>query len=234
VARLKFPPGEAPYAYRPGRGLLYRLPAASKLLLLLALSCSAFFFGLPALLVIAPVISAAALSAGLRPWGLLRGSGPLLITVLMVLAFRSLNFVSGGLFPRGFSPEGCFAGLSFALTVIESFAAGALLFRVTTMTELRESLGRLETLLLLPLIRLVGIRARRLEQPRLSLGIALMLGFLPRFFELWETLTTAYDARSGKGGLPRILALLPLAVERMIESAAETAGALESRGIFIK
>jgi biotin transport system permease protein len=99
------------------------------------------------------------------------------------------------------------------------------------MTELRESLGRLETLLLLPLARLLGKR-RRLGQPLLSLGIALMLGFLPRFFEIWETAATAYDARNGKAGLPRILALVPLVTERMIESAAETAGALESRGLY--
>jgi biotin transport system permease protein len=146
-----------------------------------------------------------------------------------VLAFRSLNFEGRAIFPPTFSPPGFFAGLSFALTVIESFAAGALLFRVTTMTELRESLGRLETFLLRPLTRLLG----RPLQPRLSLGIALMLGFLPRFFELWETLSSAYDARSGKGGLPRILALVPLVTERMMESAAETAGALESRGLYL-
>ncbi|MDR2110671.1 MAG: energy-coupling factor transporter transmembrane protein EcfT [Spirochaetaceae bacterium] len=58
-----------------------------------------------------------------------------------------------------------------------------------------------------------------------------MLGFLPRFFEIWETVNLAYQARGGKGGIPRILILLPLVTERMMEIAAETAGALESRGL---
>ncbi|MDR3160756.1 MAG: energy-coupling factor transporter transmembrane protein EcfT [Spirochaetaceae bacterium] len=247
MARLKIPPAEPPYAYRSGTGFLYRLPAALKFLLLLALSLSAFFFGFPALLAIAGILCAAALSAGVRPWSLLRGGRPLFITALMVLAFRSLAFSPGSFIPGGFSPGGFTEGLGFALTVLESFAAGALLFRVTTMTELRESLGRGEALVLRPLIRLLGnlrgrhpeqrrleqqrLAQRWLAQPRLSLGIALMLGFLSRFFEIWETLTAAYDARGGPGGTRRLLTLLPLAAERMIESAAETACALESRGI---
>ena len=97
---------EAPYAYRPGKGFLYRIPAAFKLFLLLALSLSAFFFGLPALLLIALILSAAALSAGFRPWSLLRGIRPLLITVLMVLAFRSLDIDFGGKVPEGLKTFG--------------------------------------------------------------------------------------------------------------------------------
>jgi biotin transport system permease protein len=254
MARLKLPKGapsrqppwrarELPYAYRPGKGLLYRLPAALKLLLLLSLSLAAFFFGFPALLLSAALLSAGALSVGLRPWSLLRGIRPLLITVLLVLAFRSLSptpVLSGFNLAGLFDLRGFIAGLRFALTVIESFAAGALLFRVTTMTEIRESLAACCTCGFFGVLRakrnkLLGRLERRLlpsrRTPRLSLALALMLGFLPRFFEIWETLTTAYDARSGKAGLPRILTLVPLAAERMIESAAETAGALESRGL---
>ncbi|MDR2313542.1 MAG: energy-coupling factor transporter transmembrane protein EcfT, partial [Spirochaetaceae bacterium] len=63
------------------------------------------------------------------------------------------------------------------------------------------------------------------------LGISLMLGFLPRFFELWEAADTAYRARGGRKGPGQMRTLIPLVTERMLEAAAETAQALESRGL---
>jgi biotin transport system permease protein len=60
-----------------------------------------------------------------------------------------------------------------------------------------------------------------------------MLGFLPRFFAVWESAELAYRARCGKRGLPRLIALVPLAMERMIISAGETAAALEARGCLL-
>jgi biotin transport system permease protein len=133
------------------------------------------------------------------------------------------------------------AGARFAATILVSFAAAALLFKVTTLAEFRDSIGRTEGILLYPLIGLLklfpGDWARRLryrlERPRLSLGIALMLAFLPQFFEIWETASAAYTARAGKKGLPRIAALIPIATEGMMERAAKTARALEARGLSL-
>jgi energy-coupling factor transporter transmembrane protein EcfT len=156
--------------------------------------------------------------------------------VLAVLAFRSFR-----LFPPAFYPPGFLAGARFAGTVLVSFTAASLLFKVTTMTEFRESLGKVEGLLCRPLIWLLkpldrdwarGLR-RRLERPRLSLAVALLLGFLPQFFELWGTASKAYAARAGKNGLPRLIALIPLVTEGMMERAAETARALEARGLTL-
>jgi energy-coupling factor transporter transmembrane protein EcfT len=109
------------------------------------------------------------------------------------------------------------------------------------MTEFRDSIGRVEGVLLYPLIVLLKPLRRdwarrlryRLERPRLSLGIALMLAFLPQFFEIWETASAAYTARAGKKGLPRIIALIPIVTEGMMERAAKTARALEARGLSL-
>jgi energy-coupling factor transporter transmembrane protein EcfT len=155
---------------------------------------------------------------------------------LAVLAFRSFR-----LFPPAFQVSGLLAGVRFAATILVSFAAAALLFKVTTMTEFRESLGTAERLLCRPLLWLLkplkGEGASwlrcRLEQPRLSLGVALLLGFLPQFFEIWGTASAAYAARAGKKGLPRLIALIPLVTEGMMERAAETSLALESRGLSL-
>jgi energy-coupling factor transporter transmembrane protein EcfT len=60
-----------------------------------------------------------------------------------------------------------------------------------------------------------------------------MLGFMKRFFEIWEDLNLAWESRRGKRNLKRLLVLGPLAIERMMVKAAETAEAMETRGADI-
>jgi energy-coupling factor transporter transmembrane protein EcfT len=110
------------------------------------------------------------------------------------------------------------------------------------MTELQNSLAKLERLILgfpVFLLRRSGRpaltrAASKLERPKLGFAIPLMLGFLPRFFEIWEAAHTAYIARSGKKGVRATLILVPLVTGRMIETAAETAQAMESRGASLR
>jgi biotin transport system permease protein len=231
-----------PYAYRPGNSPLHRAPAGFKLLGLLLISIFAFFFGPSALGTASLIVISGAALAGIRLRELLRGLKPLLLMILMVALCRSI-----GVDPPGFKLSGFLEGLIFGWLIILSFAAAALLFSVTTMMELRASLDRAELLLCHPLIRLLRRMSPgppdaesanriqrllyRLERPRLSLGISLMLGFLPRFFEVWDAAETAYRARGGRKGPGQIRTLVPLVTERMLEAAAETAQALESRGL---
>jgi biotin transport system permease protein len=243
--------------------------------MLLALSTAPLFLGPPALVPIGLLLAAGAVSAGIRPWELLRGSRPLGIVVLLAALVRSFDLRPRGPFPLVFNKPGFIEALLFTGTIILSFSAGALLFSVTTMTELRDSLERAETILLRPLALFLGVcRASRVksqkiadqaifypansestpdnrdfcvtgdtkihkckrppERPRLSLGISLMLGFLPRFFEIWEEAKDAYTARAGKGGVSQLVVLIPLVTERMMEKAAETAGILEARGLIFQ
>jgi energy-coupling factor transporter transmembrane protein EcfT len=58
-----------------------------------------------------------------------------------------------------------------------------------------------------------------------------MLGFLPRFFEIWEETNLACEARGAKRGIRRLLLVIPPVTERMIEKALDTAMALEARGL---
>jgi biotin transport system permease protein len=60
-----------------------------------------------------------------------------------------------------------------------------------------------------------------------------MLGFIPRFFAEWDALQSAHEARAGKKNISEMSRLIPLAVNRMIETAAETATALEARGALL-
>jgi biotin transport system permease protein len=161
-----------------------------------------------------------AVSAGIKPWELLSGSRPLVIMLLCILLFRSVTvsdtFIADimiRVLPFSFNEPGFFEGLRFSWAILLSFAAGSLFFSVTTMAELKASLGR---------------------SSRISLGISLMLCFIPRFFELWEASNLACEARAGKRGLGRMIIILPLVCERIIQNAAETALALEARGLELQ
>ncbi|GHV90543.1 hypothetical protein AGMMS50268_10460 [Spirochaetia bacterium] len=203
-----------PYAYRSGNSPLHRCPALVKLAGILALSVFSFS-SVTGLGIAAAIITGAAIVAGIWPWELLRGSRPLLLLILFIMVLRTFTFDGSGqiLGPGlpGISKAGFWGGIQQGLSIAVSFAAGALLFAVTTMRELRLSLGR----------------------GRLSLGISLMLGFLPRFFEIWESANLACEARANRRGLRRIIIILPLVIERMMQIAGETAQALEARGLSI-
>jgi energy-coupling factor transporter transmembrane protein EcfT len=186
---------------------MHRLPGAVKLLGLLGISGAVFLLGVPAMGSAFCLIILLSGLAGIPPWELLRGGGSLVVMSFLILCFRSVN-----LDPLAFNRQGALEAVIFIGRLFLTYAAGSLLFSVTTMMELRESIGA------------IG---------RLSLGISLMLGFLPRFFEAWETANLAWKARGGRQGLRSMCILIPLTTERMIESASETALALEARGFVL-
>ena len=202
-----------PWAYRKGSSPLHRLPADAKLIFLLALSIAAFFPNLIILSGIALILVTLSFVAGIGPFALLRGSAPLLFIVLAVMFFQGLDF-----FPLRINHEGFGRGVVFCLRIGAAFAAGSLLFTVTTTGEIRKSLSRLEN-------------ALHLEKLKFSLSISLMLGFLPEFFEIWEDINLAWKSRGGKKSIRRLAIIIPLALEKMMVKAAEKAQAMESRGI---
>ncbi|GHT74176.1 hypothetical protein FACS1894124_3670 [Spirochaetia bacterium] len=225
-----------PYAYRPGSTPLHRLPAGVKLLAILIMTSAGFLFGFPFIVMSALIIITSSLFARIPPWELLRGIRVLFIMLVMIIILRSISYD-----PPAFNRAGFAEAMRFTGNMLVSFSAASLLFSVTTMTELKDAIGRAEKVILTPpaaLLRALPFtRTRRaaaaLERPRFSLGLSLMLGFLPRFFEVWETTVCAYQARAGKKGVPLLLTIIPLVTGRMIETAAETAAAMESRGVSL-
>lgn len=196
------------------------MPAGIKLAAVIAVSaiaCTSVY----GLAVSVPVLIAASVLARIRPRELFKGARPLfalscaIVIVKTLLPFPSVNIA------------GLVEGLITALRLMVTFAAAALLFAVTTMRELRRSLAALELAVTKRLFR------RRAGTAYCSLGICLMLGFIPRFFELWEMSGLACDARSCRRGPRRLFILIPLVTERMMETAADTAQAIQARGSLI-
>ena len=206
-----------PWSYRKGSSPLHRLPAGFKLAFLLFLSLLAFFPGqealsLAVLCAVAFILILLSFAAGIGPAALLRGSGPLFFVILAAFIFQAVEFS-----PPGINLGGLKETLIFCVRIGTAFSAGTLLFSVTTAWEIKKSLSGLEVFL-------------HVKKLKLGLGISLMLGFLPRFFEIWEDLNLVWESRGGKKNLSRLIILVPLLVERMMLKAAETAAAMESRG----
>ena len=215
-----------PWSYRKDTTPLHRLPAGLKLCLLFVLSLGAFVPNPAPPAAAALLVLLGALAARIKPWELLQGGGPLLFMTALVSLFQSLDTGVEG-FPLYLKVEGLFSGLIFGVRLGLSFSAAALLFAVTTMTELRHSLSRLENI-----PSALGIEIPVLKNHYFSLGISLTLGFLPRFFEAWENACLAWECRRAAGSLrsmKKLKVLVPLVTERMMETAAETALALRLR-----
>ena len=212
-----------PWSYRKGDTLLHRLPAGIKLIFLLSLSLAAFFPGgeLKSLIILAGIILlliVLSLMAKNLPFELLRGSGPLMGFILFLFLFQGIDF-----YPPSFNAErlmdsGKLIGaLLYCGRIITTFAAGSLLFAVTTVSQIRKSVEFLEKKL-------------RLDRLKIGLGISLMLGFIKSFFEIWEDINLAWKSRAGKNSLKKLYVLLPHSIERMMHKAADTAEAMEARG----
>ena len=201
-----------PWEYQKGRGLLYTVPAGIKLIIFPCFSAGVFFAGFFFIAASFPVIFLLALISGIKPWELLRGSRALLLLCFGILILKTFS-----LFPPGLNYEGAGEAVIISLRMIISFAAGALLFMTTTGSEIRKSLSAAESFL-------------HLQKFKISLGITLMLGFLPGFFEIWEDIESAWKNRGGKKGPAAFIVMIPLVLNRMMEKAARTAEALEARG----
>ena len=205
-----------PWSYKKGETPLHKMSAGSKLAFLLLLSLAAFFPGPESLSLIVLGIAAITLVllsfiARIGPGTLLRGSSPLFLMVLAVFLFQAVEFS-----PPGINFTGLKESAFFCARLATAFAAGTLLFSVTTSGEIRKSLSRLEVFL-------------RLKKLKLGLCLSLMLGFIPMLFQIWEDINLAWESRSGKKNLSRLLVLVPLLIERMMVQAGQIALAMEAR-----
>ena len=203
-----------PWSYRKGKGILYKVPAGIKLVVFLCLSIAIFIFNIYFLpFAVFAIIIFASLS-GIRPWELLKGSYPLIFLASIITLFQSVE-----LQPVGFNRAGCITGVILGLRMLVSFSACALLFSVTTMNEILKTLSKTEKFF-------------HLEKTGISLGIALMLAFIPMFFEIWENVSLAWKSRGGRNNQGKIIKLIPIVLNKLIEKAAETSIAMESRGFL--
>jgi len=213
--------GDTPFAFRPGRCIIRRAPALLKLLALLCLSALAFS-GARGLALCAFFLVLFCALARVNPLSLLRGSAPLMIFAAFALISGAINFDG----PK-ISAEGLLKGALAALRIFTIFSLAGFFFAVTSLRDLRKSISTIEN----KIIKIFFPKRKERGVLFFSLGLSLMLGFIPRFFEAWETAELSCRARSCRKGLRRLKIIVPLVTEIMIEKAALTALALEARGL---
>ncbi|MDR0785785.1 MAG: energy-coupling factor transporter transmembrane protein EcfT [Treponema sp.] len=197
------------FSYQYGDSPLHRLSPIVKFLGFVGVSTISFVVFPWGFVFSAAIVLRAAFTAHVRIGELFRGCTG--IVFLSTLTILSRSFTRA---PLGWSASGFLSGLAFGLGLLVSFTGARLFFIITTMIQLKNALDS---------VPLLWFR-------RFSLYLTLMLGFLPRFFEKWETAELAYKARAGRSGVYKLFAVTPLVVELMIESAVEIAAALEMRG----
>jgi energy-coupling factor transporter transmembrane protein EcfT len=203
------------------------------LILYLGLSLVAFARGPYALFPAFGLVLVGAFGSGIGIKGLFSGFMPLFISCLLVLALRTIELT-----PLGINTDGLHQALVFTMTVAIAFSGGSILFASTSILELKIAIAAAEKALTFPVRTALGSidapwaksALQRIEMGGLSLGISLMLAFIPRIFETWEAAESAYLARLGKRGIRSARVLIPLVAERMMETASESAVALLSRG----
>ena len=221
MAGRVMPAVRSPFSYKAGKTALHRIPAGLKLVFVIAVSTIAFA-SVPGLVVSILVLLAGSALTRIRLRELFKGSKPLAVLSCLIIIVKTLQVIPA------VNVSGFIEGLIISLRILATYAAAAVFFAVTTTRELRLSLTALE----LVVKRLFFRRRlwRRGSTAFFSMGLCLMLGFIPRFFDLWEMSSLACEARSCRRGLRRLFKLVPLVTERMMEAAADTAQALHARG----
>ncbi|GHV23627.1 hypothetical protein FACS189494_11710 [Spirochaetia bacterium] len=195
-----------PFSYKSYRKTsLHRANAGVKLITLFVFCALALVRSIYTTAALSGLLIIASCFAKISPRQLFCGIVPLLIMLAAAAVYRAVGFV-----PLSFNTNELIQGVLFAYRVMLSFCAAQIFFSVTTITEVKNSLGRLGK--------------------RFSLSVSLMLMFIPRFFRIWDAMLCAYRARAGKKGSREIFILLPLVLERLLQCASDTATALTARG----
>jgi len=200
--------GNAVFKYKTKKGLLHRVPALIKLLLLLPLSF--FCMSLPPLPLCAGIITAviASFICGLSLYDQLTDFKPAFYYAALMYALSVFsNFIEGfKLMPVNrlytvLIPDIEYLRITLRLVLIVQISA--LIFRTTSALEIRDAV-RLEI-------------------------ISLFLGFIPEIFKIWTSINLAWKARGGKEGFAKIKTLVFILITQSFEKAALKSNALEAR-----
>jgi energy-coupling factor transporter transmembrane protein EcfT len=195
------------FKYKTKKGLLHKVPALIKLLLLLPLSL--LCMSLTPFWLSVGILSAvlASFICGLSLRDQLTDFKPALYYALLMYALSVFsNFIdnfrqSVNQFFIVLIPNHEYLRISLRLVLIVQISA--LLFRTTSSLEIREAL-RLEI-------------------------ISLFLSFIPEIFNIWTSVNLAWKARAGKQGLNKIRVTVFILISLSMEKASLKARAAASR-----
>jgi len=199
--------GNAVFKYKTKKGLLHKVPAVIKLLLLLPLSFLCMY--LPSLWLGVGILFCVLIAfiCGLSPQDQITDFKPVFFYAILMYALSVFSNIIENfrLMPNQFFtvliPHLEYLRIILRLAFIVQISA--LLFRTTSSMEIREVV-RFEV-------------------------ISLFLSFIPEIFKIWNSVNLAWKARGGKEGLSKIKSLMFILISLSFEKAALKARALEAR-----
>lgn len=224
------------FGYRPGATVLHRTPVSLKFPALMLATILVFSLSWKFLL---PLSAAALLCAYAGKLETRGRSGALKLLAMWVLFIGFFRMVGKPLQQETLLPELIETVLyGWRLGVV--MLAGAVFYETTSGLEIRDSFSRAEEGLnraAAALSRALPVLRKRppLTVPRFAFVFSLTIIFIPRIFDAWEALETAWQARGGsslkgfRGAYRKISTLLPLLVIRLLSVAADTDRAIRNR-----
>jgi len=196
------------FKYKTVKGLLHKVPAVIKLLLLLPISF--FCMALPPLWLTVGILSAVIIAfiCGLSLHDQLTDFKPVIYYALLMYALsvfsnliNNFRLMPINQFLTVFIPNYEYLQITLRLALIVQVSA--LIFRTTSSLEIREVV-RLEI-------------------------ISLFLSFIPEIFKIWTSVNLAWKARGGKEGFAKVKLLIFILISLSLEKASLKARAIEAR-----
>jgi len=198
----------AVFKYKIIKGLLHKVPAVIKLLLLLPVSF--FCMTLPPFWLTVGIASTilVAFICGLSLHDQLTDFKPVIYYALLMYALsvfsnllNNFRLMPINQFLTVFIPNREYLQITLRLALIVQVSA--LVFRTTSSLEIREVV-RLEI-------------------------VSLFLTFIPEIFKIWSSVNLAWKARGGKEGFAKIKVLVFILISLSLEKASLKARAIEAR-----
>ncbi len=217
------------FSYRPGTSFVHRCPTGVKLLLCALTAPFTFMLPPAALSFLTLSLLALAAIAGVRLKSVLR----IFLFIFYYALFIYLIQYAGQSLRTPLTQESLRSSGLYLAQMFTVFVSGTLFYETTSSAELR---GLLEFPYRL-LEKKCPPSGRRFIPAWLRdipLLFSLMVSFIPRIFQHWNDLSTAWEARSaGKKGLfqtvRRLSILIPALIMTLLERAADTDRALRNR-----
>lgn len=213
------------FTYQSGTTFLHRSPVYAKLLILCILSIVIFTGGWYTSLILAPVAYIIGILCGFSFRNTLREQKGILYYGLFLSAFTAIT--------------ACFNTDNITAIVIFNAAVPSILFTVKLLitTQLASLIFKTTTTRsILSLFEQIEAYAPKVvKKQRFSLKFTLLITFIPRVFDTWQTLSIAWDARGGmlkkNRGIRKIIYLIPALFSSLLEKASEMFYAITSRGL---
>ena len=225
----------AAFRYKAQKGPLHKLPAGLKLLIFLPLSAFCFSLHPPFLVIGIAAFILLAFICGFTLREQICDIQPAFFYALLMYAVSVFSTLLDKINTMPFIPlalatlipQSCFVLAALRLLLVVQLSA--LLFRSTSILEIREAIAWLERGIRESLLRIPSLR-KISPKPRIAVSIALFASFIPELFATWSQINMAWTARGGKAGIRKIKILVFALISLSFEKASRKARALAARG----